>query len=201
MDEVTDISIGCETQEGIVVSIEGTEEIEMANGETIEQTTHQSTTLTQEELENLVNESEMVLNREHLEVNGKTKITEISRPNGMKTELFIEKHDFPEEAELEEHWGVLTDSYELGTVTRGQTKFMQDLHYSIQDVEGTAFRLVSDDLVDIAYTCRLTNWKRNEDGEVEEIEVPDVPYDQGHIDLEPGDYRVWEETNPDLITE
>lgn len=193
MDEIADISIGTETEEGITVAVEAIE-FEEIRGEEIKRRTYNSVQISREELTQLIEQGKRVLEREELVVDGKTKITDIKREDGSITGLYIEPYVFPDHIELSEDSSIITDSYEIGANTSGETSLKSNLTHNIKQIEGKAFTLVSDsEKVNLSYTCRLTDWEFDEDGEVENISVPDVPYDQGHFYLEPGTYRIWEE--------
>jgi hypothetical protein len=193
MDTIEDIRIGVETKDGVQINFKGAETI-TTETETIEKECYDSTHISREELRQLVQEATAVLERDELTVTEKTKITEIQRTEQKITQLYIEPYTFPESADLSEHWGVLTDSYELGTSTKDDTEIQQDITHSSKQVTGTAFRLNGSGSIDFRYTCRLTNWEYDDNGELTNIEVPTEPYDSGHFGLKPGDYRVWEET-------
>lgn len=107
--------------------------------------------------------------------------------------LYIETHEHPPDATPKETYGILTQYYELSGHPDELT-FKQDITHSIKDVDGAAFLLeTTDDSATVRYTTILTDWSFDEDGEVKDIIVPDEPYDQGELTLEPGSYRVWEE--------
>lgn len=112
--------------------------------------------------------------------------------DGAIVELFIDEYSFPDDAAPTETWGILTDCYEIGGKP-SELSFKEDLVHSIDDVDGSAFRLEAAGPVEVRFISILTDWVYDDDGEVEDIIIPDEPYDKGSVTLEPGDYRVWDE--------
>jgi len=195
MDEIEKIAINGETENGIHVMVRGTEEVEYAGGTFTDRQTI-SATFSRDEIEQLLRRGHNVLDRSELVVDGKTEVASVELADRTIT-LYIEPYEFPDDANLRKTWGIVTDTFELGAITSGKNQFEQDLNHSIRDVDGTAFRLIGEGLVDISFACRLTDWQLDDNGDVESIEVPDEPYEHGHFDLQPGDYRVWEEASQD----
>lgn len=194
MVEIVDINIGGQNEEGnYTVGVELLYQERAENGETYEYTDYESMKIPQSELQYLADQMTNILNRETLSIDGKTKLTEV-RKDGSATKLFIEPYTFPDTVDLSKECSVVTDSYELGINAEGSQNIYYDLTHNISDVKGSAFRLVSEqETVDLSYVCRITDWQYDDAGELDNINVPDVPYDHGHYEIPTGDYRVWEE--------
>lgn len=121
----------------------------------------------------------------------KTKLSEFEQ-GGYIGRLFIESYDFPEDIELTETWGIITDAYEIGC-RRSDGVFHENLTYSIHEVDGRAFKISGDNPIDMRYITILTEWEEDDEGNLEEVIIPDEPYDEGSFTLTSGTYRVWDE--------
>lgn len=198
MDQITSLSVGVETEEGVKLVLEGIDNVECEDGSNIPIKSRDSLFISRSEAEDLTEGIDNVLNSETLTVNGKTKITEVRRRNNMKTALFIEPYNYPSAIELSETHSIRTNVYEIGTDTSGSTTIRDDTHHNISEVEGCAFEITSDnkETSHINMYCGTILSEIEYDGDNEEIvdiSVPDTPKDSKYFNLPvPGCYRVWE---------
>lgn len=115
----------------------------------------------------------------------------------VRYEIWIEQTTTPDDVELTNTSSVKLDDYEIGCNTNGEHQLKDDLHYNIEsDFDGNVFEIQSSAaMVPMAFTCLLTEWECDEDGNADNIVIPDPPYDSGHFKLPPGTYRAWTETH------
>lgn len=127
-----------------------------------------------------------------MRVSSKTKLSEVERDGEILVELYIEPYQFDPLIELSDCMNLLTESYELTIHGSGpKTNLRSNTTHNIKNLEGVAFRLPKE--LSVAYSCRLTDWEYDDTGELEEIIVPEEPYDEGDVILPTGSYRVWEQ--------
>ena len=112
-------------------------------------------------------------------------------------ELWIEPVDVPDDVDLSEASSIKLENYEIGCDTSEEHQLYDDLQYNINgEFDGKVFTLESpENLVPMGYTCLLTEWVLDEEGDVENIVIPNPPYDEGHLKLPPGTYRAWNEVH------